>query len=46
MKYEFYDQLQISDDYSIFDFVSEGKNGRIDKRIEFMPTEILLLWVF
>jgi hypothetical protein len=40
MKYEFYDQLQISDDYSIFDFVSEGKNGRIDKRIEFMPTEI------
>jgi hypothetical protein len=27
MKYEIYDQLQIADDFSIFDFVSEGRNG-------------------
>ena len=40
MKYEIYDQLQIADDFSIFDFVSEGRNGRIPKRIEFTPTEI------
>ena len=40
MKYEIYDQLQIADDFSIFDFVSEGKNGRILKRIEFTPTDI------
>ena len=40
MKYEVYDQLQIADDFSIFDFVSEGRNGKISKRIEFMSTDI------
>jgi hypothetical protein len=40
MKYEFYDHIKITDDFSIFDFFSVGKNGRIPKRIEFMPTEI------
>lgn len=40
MKYEFYDHIKITDDLSIFDFFSIGKNGRIPKRIEFMPTEI------
>ena len=41
MKYEVYNELSISDDYSIFDFVSVGQYGNIPKRVEFMPTEIL-----
>jgi hypothetical protein len=40
MKYEIYNELQIADDFSIFDFVSEGRNGRISKRIEFTGTDI------
>ncbi|HVY76517.1 MAG TPA: hypothetical protein VG890_16925 [Puia sp.] len=40
MKYEVYKDIKITDDYSIFDFVSVGRNGNIPKRIEFMPTEI------
>ncbi len=40
MKYEVYKDIRITDDFSIFDFVSVGKNGRFPKRIEFMPTEI------
>ncbi|HET6253734.1 MAG TPA: hypothetical protein VFE32_06660 [Puia sp.] len=40
MKYEIYDQLEIADDFSIIDFISEGKNGRIPKRIEFTLTDV------
>jgi hypothetical protein len=40
MKYEVYNEIRITDDYSIFEFVSIGQNGNIPKRIEFMPTEI------
>jgi hypothetical protein len=40
MKYEFYDHIKITDDFSIFDFFSVGKNGTTPKRIEFVPTEI------
>lgn len=40
MKYEIYDQLRIAVDFSIFDFISEGKNGSISKRIEFTATDI------
>lgn len=40
MKYEIYNEIKVTDDYSIFDFVSVGRNGNIPKRIEFMPTEI------
>ena len=40
MKHEVYSGLRINDNYSIFDFISVGKNGNIPKRIEIMPTEI------
>lgn len=35
MKYEMYSDYKYSDDYSVFDFVSTGKNGAIPKRITF-----------
>lgn len=40
MKYEVYKDINITDDYSIFDFVSAGRNGNVPKRIEFTPTDI------
>jgi hypothetical protein len=40
MKYEIYHQLSTTDDLSIFEFLSIGKNGHITKRIEFTPTDI------
>lgn len=40
MKYEIYDHIKITDDFSIFDFLSVGKKGQILKRIEFTPTDI------
>jgi hypothetical protein len=40
MKYEVYTDLIITDDFSIFDFISHGKNGSILKRIAFTKTEI------
>ena len=33
MKYEVYSEVEISDDFSVFDFISTGKNGDILKRI-------------
>ena len=40
MKYDVYDAVKVTDDLSIFDFISVGRKGNIPKRIEFMPTEI------
>jgi hypothetical protein len=40
MKFEVYKGIKITDDYSIFEFLSIGPNGNIPKRIEFMPSEI------
>ncbi len=40
MKYEIYKELKVTDDFSVFDFVSAGRFGNIPKRIEFMRTEI------
>jgi hypothetical protein len=40
MKYEIYSDLKITDDFTIFDFFSIGKNGRILKRIEFTSTDV------
>jgi hypothetical protein len=40
MKYEVYDELRTTDDYSIFEFESIGLNGNIPKRIEFTPTMV------
>jgi hypothetical protein len=38
MKYDHYDDFVIYSDYNVFDFISEGCNGKIPKRVEFMPT--------
>ncbi|HMH23163.1 MAG TPA: hypothetical protein VK563_15370 [Puia sp.] len=40
MKYEVYTELQIANDYEVFEFVSDGKNGAIPKRIEFTSTDM------
>jgi len=40
MKYDSYPDLEISKDFSVIDFISEGKKGSIPKRIEFTPTEL------
>ena len=40
MKYPVYSELNITDDFSIFDFISTGSKGDIRKRIEFSPTQI------
>ncbi|HVX28287.1 MAG TPA: hypothetical protein VHB70_18215 [Parafilimonas sp.] len=40
MKYEVYRNIKVTDDLSIFDFISTGVKGSIPKRIEFIPTEI------
>lgn len=39
MKYERYTSISVSNDFSIFDFVSHGTKGSIHKRIMFTPTE-------
>ncbi|HEY4063714.1 MAG TPA: hypothetical protein VGM30_17520 [Puia sp.] len=39
MQYDNYPAFHISDDLSVFDFISLGKNGKIHKRIAFMRTE-------
>ena len=40
MKHEFYRELITTDDFSIFDFISNGKNGKINKRIAFSATKL------
>ena len=40
MKYDSYTDLIITNDYSIFGFISHGKNGSIPKRIVFSATEL------
>lgn len=39
MKHEIYPNLSITDDFSIFEFLSVGPKGTIPKRIEFTLTE-------
>jgi hypothetical protein len=38
MKYEAYNDIEFYPDYTTFDFISEGCNGKILKRIEFLPS--------
>jgi hypothetical protein len=38
MKYEVYDGVKFDVSYSRFDFISEGHNGSIPKRVIFTPT--------
>ena len=40
MKYEVYEGIAVSDDFSRFDFVSMGKKGPIRKRVSFTKTEM------
>jgi hypothetical protein len=40
MKYETYTDVTFDPDYTIFDFISTGKNGYINKRVAFTPTEM------
>jgi hypothetical protein len=37
-KYATYKEIEVDHDYTTFDFISEGCNGKIPKRVEFMPT--------
>jgi hypothetical protein len=37
-KYEVYKEIEVYPNYTKFDFISEGCNGKIPKRVEFMPT--------
>ena len=37
-KYEVYKEIEVYPDHSTFDFISEGCNGEILKRVEFSPT--------
>jgi len=39
MKYEVYTEIEITDDFDVFDFISIGKNGDILKRVAFSKTE-------
>lgn len=39
MKQEAYDGIHVSDDFTAFDFVSQGKKGAIHKRVFFTATE-------
>ncbi len=40
MKHEAYSNFKATDDFSVVDFMSEGKKGRIPKRIVFYATEL------
>lgn len=39
MKHEAYGDVKVTDDFSVFDFFSTGRNGAILKRIVFIKTE-------
>jgi hypothetical protein len=39
MKYEVYGDIEVTDDFNVFDFASVGKNGIIPKRVAFTKTE-------
>ena len=39
MKYEVYREVQVTDDFNLFEFISRGKNGDILKRVIFSETE-------
>jgi hypothetical protein len=40
MKYEAYTDVKFNTDYSKFDFISEGCNGKIPKRVQILPMPI------
>jgi hypothetical protein len=44
MKYEYYEGVKSNTNYSTFDFISEGHNGNIPKRVLFTPTPLLNIY--
>jgi hypothetical protein len=38
MKYQVYEEIKVYPNYTTFDFISEGCNGKICKRVEFLIT--------
>lgn len=40
MKYEVYEGIAVQDDFNRFDFISNGKNGPVRKRVSFSRTEM------
>ena len=40
MKYEYYADLTIADDFSVFEFDSVGKRGNFKKRVRFVETQL------
>jgi hypothetical protein len=40
MKYDVYGAIEITDDFNVFDFMSCGKKGVIQKRVAFTKTEL------
>ena len=39
MKYDVYRDIEVTDDFNVFDFDSYGRNGTIKKRVAFTKTE-------
>lgn len=39
MKYEVYTEIEVTDDFNVFDFISIGKHGEILKRVAFSKTD-------
>ena len=40
MKFEVYSVIEVNPDFSNFDFISDGCNGKIPKRVQILPTPI------
>jgi hypothetical protein len=39
MKYEVYGNIEVTDDFDVFEFISNGRRGNIRKRVAFTETE-------
>jgi len=39
MKYEVYAEIEVTDDFNVFDFISTGRNGDVLKRVAFTKTD-------
>jgi len=40
MKYEKYSEIEVGPDFNTFDFISDGCNGKIPKRVQIQPAPI------
>jgi hypothetical protein len=39
MKYELYQEIEVTDEFDVFHFISTGGNGDVLKRVAFTKTE-------